>query len=166
MGTRGRRSKLLTMTDEGKRNFQPDLYYYWDAPLEEIYYWRDAFPDVDCMWKSVSILPTKKKIIWARPYVTIIKLSTVELHFTPSGLHIINITNQIRNKHHGNSKGKESDTQTLQGLSTYSCNRPYLGSNRFSQLKVGISYGDKSSKNQLKSRDNLAETITSLLMCS
>ena len=30
-------------------NYQPDLYYYWDAPLEEIYYWRDAFPNVDCM---------------------------------------------------------------------------------------------------------------------
>ena len=31
------------------QNYQPDLYYYWDSPIEEIYYWRDAFPNVDCM---------------------------------------------------------------------------------------------------------------------
>jgi len=37
------------MTDEGKQNFQPNLYYYWDSPLEELYYWRDSFPNVDCM---------------------------------------------------------------------------------------------------------------------
>ena len=34
---------------EQREDYQPDLYYYWDAPIEEIYYWRDAFPDVDCM---------------------------------------------------------------------------------------------------------------------
>ena len=32
--------------DESSPSFQPDLYYYWDAPIEEIYYWRDSFPDV------------------------------------------------------------------------------------------------------------------------
>ena len=30
--------------DESSRDFQPDLYYYWDAPLEEDYSWRDSFP--------------------------------------------------------------------------------------------------------------------------
>ena len=33
----------------GDPDYQPDLYYYWDAPLEEDYDWRDAFPNVDCM---------------------------------------------------------------------------------------------------------------------
>ena len=41
---------VANMTDEGKKNFQPDLYYYWDGDFcSEDYYWRDAFPDVDCM---------------------------------------------------------------------------------------------------------------------
>ena len=30
-------------------NYQPDLYYYWDYPLEEDYDWRDALPDTDCL---------------------------------------------------------------------------------------------------------------------
>ena len=47
-------------------NYQPDLYYYWDAPLEEIYYWRDAFPNVDCMCEiCFDIANFSKKIIWA-----------------------------------------------------------------------------------------------------
>ena len=46
---------------EFDESYQPDLYYYWDAPLEEIYYWRDSFPNVDCMCEIVSTLPTKKK---------------------------------------------------------------------------------------------------------
>ena len=42
------------------------LYYYWDAPLEEIYYWRDAFPDVDCMCEiCFDIANFSKKIIWS-----------------------------------------------------------------------------------------------------
>ena len=46
-------------------NYQPDLYYYWDAPIEEIYYWRDAFPDVDCMCEiCFDIANFSKKIIW------------------------------------------------------------------------------------------------------
>ena len=45
---------------------QPDLYYYWDAPIEEIYYWRDAFPKVDCMCEiCFDIANEEKKIIWA-----------------------------------------------------------------------------------------------------
>ena len=47
-------------------SYQPDLYYYWDAPLEEIYYWRDSFPDVDCMCEiCFDIANEEKKIIWA-----------------------------------------------------------------------------------------------------
>ena len=47
-------------------SYQPDLYYYWDAPLEEIYYWRDSFPNVDCMCEiCFDIANEEKKIIWA-----------------------------------------------------------------------------------------------------
>ena len=50
----------------GDPNYQPDLYYYWDAPLEEIYYWRDSFPNVDCMCEiCFDIANFSKKIIWA-----------------------------------------------------------------------------------------------------
>ena len=40
---------VSNMTDEGKRNFQPDLYYYWIEPIEEDYDWRDALPDTECL---------------------------------------------------------------------------------------------------------------------
>ena len=47
-------------------DYQPDLYYYWDAPLEEIYYWRDAFQHVDCMCEiCFDIANFSKKIIWS-----------------------------------------------------------------------------------------------------
>ena len=47
-------------------DYQPDLYYYWDAPLEEIYYWRDSFPHVDCMCEiCFDIANFSKKIIWS-----------------------------------------------------------------------------------------------------
>ena len=47
-------------------DYQPDLYYYWDAPLEEIYYQRDAFPNVDCMCEiCFDIANEEKKIIWS-----------------------------------------------------------------------------------------------------
>ena len=50
---------------EQRKDYQPDLYYYWDAPLEEIYYWRDAFPKVDCMCEiCFDIANEEKKIIW------------------------------------------------------------------------------------------------------
>ena len=52
--------------DTSSRDYQPDLYYYWDAPLEEIYYWRDSFPHVDCMCEiCFDIANFSKKIIWA-----------------------------------------------------------------------------------------------------
>ena len=51
---------------EQREDYQPDLYYYWDAPLEEIYYWRDAFPKVDCMCEiCFDIANEEKKIIWS-----------------------------------------------------------------------------------------------------
>ena len=51
---------------EPDQDYQPSLYYYWDAPLEEIYYWRDSFPDVDCMCEiCFDIANEEKKIIWA-----------------------------------------------------------------------------------------------------
>ena len=47
-------------------SFRPDLYYYWDAPLEEDYSWRDAHPHVDCMCEiCFDIANHDKQIIWA-----------------------------------------------------------------------------------------------------
>ena len=49
-----------------RNDYQPDLYYYWDAPLEDDYYCRDAFPNVDCMCEiCFDIANFSKKIIWA-----------------------------------------------------------------------------------------------------
>ena len=51
--------------DESSRDFQPDLYYYWDAPLEEDYDWRGHFPLVDCMCEvCFDIANREKKIKW------------------------------------------------------------------------------------------------------
>ena len=48
------------------QDYQPDCYYYWDSPLEEIYYWRDSFPHVDCMCDiCFDIANFSKKIIWS-----------------------------------------------------------------------------------------------------
>ena len=50
---------------ESDPNYQPDLYYYWDAPIEEDYSWRDAFPKVDCMCEiCFDIANSEKKIDW------------------------------------------------------------------------------------------------------
>ena len=44
---------------------QPDLYYYWDAPIEEDYDWRDKFPLVDCMCEiCFDIANAEDKIKW------------------------------------------------------------------------------------------------------
>ena len=49
-----------------RKDYQPDLYYYWDSPIEEIYYWRDHFPNVDCMCEiCFDIANFSKKIIWS-----------------------------------------------------------------------------------------------------
>jgi len=46
-------------------NTDDNLYYYWDAPIEEDYYWRDAFPDVDCMCEiCFDIANVEGKIKW------------------------------------------------------------------------------------------------------
>ena len=46
-------------------NYRPDLYYDWDAPLEELYSWRDAHPHVDCMCEiCFDIANHDKQIIW------------------------------------------------------------------------------------------------------
>ena len=43
----------------------PNLYYYWDAPLEERYAWRKHFPNVDAMCEiCFDIADSEKKIIW------------------------------------------------------------------------------------------------------
>ena len=44
---------------------QPDLYYYWDSPIEEDYDWRGHFPKVDCMCEvCFDIANKEKKIKW------------------------------------------------------------------------------------------------------
>ena len=44
---------------------QPNLYYYWDAPIEEDYDWRDKFPLVDCMCEiCFDIANAEDKIKW------------------------------------------------------------------------------------------------------
>ena len=46
-------------------DYQPDLYYYWDSPIEEDYDWRDALPNADCLCEiCFDILNTEKKIKW------------------------------------------------------------------------------------------------------
>ena len=53
-------------SDHCIQDYQPDCYYYWDSPIEEIYYWRDAFPHVDCMCEiCFDIANFSKKIIWS-----------------------------------------------------------------------------------------------------
>ena len=51
--------------DENDPDYQPDLYYYWDQPLDEDYDWRDHFPLVDCMCEiCFDIANSKGKIKW------------------------------------------------------------------------------------------------------
>ena len=50
---------------EFDENYQPDLYYYWDYPLEERYNWREARPITDCLCEiCFDILNTEGKISW------------------------------------------------------------------------------------------------------
>ena len=52
---------------ESDLNYQPDLYYYWDAPLEEDYDWRDEI-DADCLCEICSdIANSEKRIKWKLP---------------------------------------------------------------------------------------------------
>ena len=46
-------------------NNDSSLYYYWDAPLEEDYDWRDNFPLVDCFCEiCFDIANSDGKIKW------------------------------------------------------------------------------------------------------
>ena len=48
-----------------RKDYQPDLYYYWDYPLEEDYDWRSARPNTDCLCEiCFDILNTEGKISW------------------------------------------------------------------------------------------------------
>ena len=43
------------------QDYQPDLYYYWDSPLEEDYNWRDAIPYADCLCEIVLTYSIQRK---------------------------------------------------------------------------------------------------------
>ena len=46
-------------------DYQPDLYYYWDSPLEEKYNWRIHQPHIDCLCEiCFDILNLEGKIKW------------------------------------------------------------------------------------------------------
>ena len=46
-------------------SYQPQLYYYWDAPLDEDYSWRDELPNADCLCEiCFDILNSENKIQW------------------------------------------------------------------------------------------------------
>ena len=46
-------------------DYRPELYYYWDAPLEEDYDWRDEFPEADCLCEiCFDIANEEGKIKW------------------------------------------------------------------------------------------------------
>ena len=49
----------------GNPDYQPDLYYYWDSPIEEDYNWRDAEPEAECLCEiCFDILNEEGKIKW------------------------------------------------------------------------------------------------------
>ena len=51
--------------DEKSVDFQPDLYFYGDDPLEEDSDWRDAFPAADCLCEiCFDIANSEGKIKW------------------------------------------------------------------------------------------------------
>jgi len=46
-------------------DYNPDLYYYWDSPLDEDYDWREHFPNVDCMCEiCFDIANEEGKLVW------------------------------------------------------------------------------------------------------
>ena len=48
-----------------REDYQPDLYYYWDSPIEEDYDWRAARPNAECLCEiCFDILNSEKKIKW------------------------------------------------------------------------------------------------------
>ena len=47
-------------------HYHPELYYYWDYPIEEDYDWRDNFPEADCLCEiCFDIANEEGKIKWA-----------------------------------------------------------------------------------------------------
>ena len=63
----GNFDEFLSFEDKDKNDpdYQPDLYYYWDSPLEEDYDWRDNFPLVDCFCEiCFDIANSEGKIKW------------------------------------------------------------------------------------------------------
>ena len=49
-----------------QKDYQPNLYYYWDSPIEEDYNWRCALPSADCLCEiCFDILNVEKKIKWS-----------------------------------------------------------------------------------------------------
>ena len=58
---------LETYQDIDRDSHRDDLYYYWDAPLEEDYDWRDEI-DADCLCEiCFDIADHEKKIKWQPP---------------------------------------------------------------------------------------------------
>ena len=56
------KENIKTVPDE---DYQPDLYYYWDYPLQEDYDWREKYPNVDCMCEiCFDIANQDKEIKW------------------------------------------------------------------------------------------------------
>ena len=58
---------FLSFEDKDKNDpdYQPDLYYYWDYPLQEQYDWRGHFPDADCVCEICFDIANKEgKIKW------------------------------------------------------------------------------------------------------
>ena len=47
------------------QDYQPEMYYYWDSPLEEDYDCRGAVPYADCLCEiCFDVLNDAGKIIW------------------------------------------------------------------------------------------------------
>ena len=82
---------------EDDPEYQPDLYYYWDAPLEEDYDWRDAYPDHDCMCEiCFDIANSENKIKWeCASQIT----GTLVSYYTSSQVKLITYNTQ-HDRHH------------------------------------------------------------------
>ena len=78
---------------EDDPDYQPDLYYYWDAPLEEDYDWRDAYPDHDCMCEiCFDIANSENKIKWVcASQIT----GTLSSYYTSSWVKLITQNTQL-----------------------------------------------------------------------
>ena len=61
------------------QDYQPELYYYWDYPIEEDYDWRDAVPHADCLCEiCFDILNEEGKSSGSVP---VVKLSHNQLNY-------------------------------------------------------------------------------------